>query len=395
MRYDFIIAGGGCAGLSLLDALLDSSLRNKKIAVIDKELKVANDRTWCFWSDSPKEYPYTLSGSWKNMALHTHSASIKKTLRKHQYNCLLSEDFYKPIIEKARQFENVDFILADIIEVKEGNEHATVVTNLGSYHATQVFNSLWKKNSFAGKFFLWQNFFGAFVRTQKPVFNTDSIRLMDFRISQENETQFFYVLPFSETFALVELTKFETQTSDFKHFQSPIENYIQQHWHLQINDYSVERTEQGRIPMTDADFSACLSPHIFPIGTAGGNTKPTTGYTFKRIQAESKRIVNALRANKPLTFRARGKRFQFYDHLLLSILTEKPRLASDIFLSLFKNNDASKVVRFLEEETTLLEEISLISQLPWSPFLEALWKEYVIADSRLENQLTFPITPSL
>ncbi|MDA9638819.1 lycopene cyclase, partial [bacterium] len=50
MKYDFIIAGAGCSGLSLLYKILQTpSLQNKSILVIDKDQKKNNDRTWCFW----------------------------------------------------------------------------------------------------------------------------------------------------------------------------------------------------------------------------------------------------------------------------------------------------------------------------------------------------------
>ena len=52
--YDYIIAGSGCAGLSLLyRMLLEPELSNKEILIIDRETKSKDDRTWCFWEKSP------------------------------------------------------------------------------------------------------------------------------------------------------------------------------------------------------------------------------------------------------------------------------------------------------------------------------------------------------
>ncbi|WOC40926.1 hypothetical protein [Polaribacter sp. HL-MS24] len=54
MKYDYIIAGSGCAGLSLLHSLLNTpSLQNTSILVIDQDQKQHNDRTWCFWEKQP------------------------------------------------------------------------------------------------------------------------------------------------------------------------------------------------------------------------------------------------------------------------------------------------------------------------------------------------------
>jgi lycopene beta-cyclase len=52
IKYDYIIAGAGCAGYSLLYHLLkDPVLNKKKILVLDSNFEKGNDRTWCFWED--------------------------------------------------------------------------------------------------------------------------------------------------------------------------------------------------------------------------------------------------------------------------------------------------------------------------------------------------------
>ena len=51
-HYDYIIAGGGCAGLSLAWQLLHSPLRDRTILIVDRDDKDQNDRTWAFWSET-------------------------------------------------------------------------------------------------------------------------------------------------------------------------------------------------------------------------------------------------------------------------------------------------------------------------------------------------------
>ena len=49
--FDYIIAGGGAAGLSLAWNLSRSEiLRNKTVLIIDRDDKKRNDRTWGFWT---------------------------------------------------------------------------------------------------------------------------------------------------------------------------------------------------------------------------------------------------------------------------------------------------------------------------------------------------------
>lgn len=49
IKYDYIIAGMGCAGLSMAVQLSQSSLPFSKVLLVDKESKNENDRSWCFW----------------------------------------------------------------------------------------------------------------------------------------------------------------------------------------------------------------------------------------------------------------------------------------------------------------------------------------------------------
>ena len=57
MKYDIIIAGSGCAGLSLLYRILkDPVLKTKKILVVDKGEKNTNDRIWCYTNDTGKVF---------------------------------------------------------------------------------------------------------------------------------------------------------------------------------------------------------------------------------------------------------------------------------------------------------------------------------------------------
>ena len=68
ITYDYIIAGSGCAGLSLLYRLLkDPNLKSKKILVIDRTEKNTNDRTWCFWEKETGIFQSIVTHEWKTL----------------------------------------------------------------------------------------------------------------------------------------------------------------------------------------------------------------------------------------------------------------------------------------------------------------------------------------
>ena len=112
------------------------------------------------------------------------------------------------------------------------------------------------------------------------------------------------------------------------------------------------------------------------IGTAGGQTKASSGYTFQFIQKQSAQIVDYLISGKSLRqLPATPKRFRFYDNTLLHILYHNKLPGDKIFTRLFKKNKPQQVLRFLDNESSLKEELKSISTLPTLPFLKAALKQ--------------------
>jgi lycopene beta-cyclase len=111
------------------------------------------------------------------------------------------------------------------------------------------------------------------------------------------------------------------------------------------------------------------------IGTAGGQTKASSGYTFQFIQKQSAAITDQLiKTGKPFT-RAVPKRFHFYDSVLLNILYHKNEMGKPVFTDLFRKNKPQQVLRFLDNESSLGDELKIISSLPTLPFLRAAMQQ--------------------
>jgi lycopene beta-cyclase len=69
------------------------------------------------------------------------------------------------------------------------------------------------------------------------------------------------------------------------------------------------------------------------------------------------------------------KRFHFYDSVLLNILLNRKLSGEKIFSTLFKRNKPQQVLRFLDNESSLGDELKIISTLPTWPFLKAALKQ--------------------
>lgn len=68
-------------------------------------------------------------------------------------------------------------------------------------------------------------------------------------------------------------------------------------------------------------------------------------------------------------------RFVWYDSLLLAVLKNNPEYGKSIFIGLLQNIDMQKILKFLDEKTSITEEISIFLRLPWKPFLIALYRQ--------------------
>jgi lycopene beta-cyclase len=109
------------------------------------------------------------------------------------------------------------------------------------------------------------------------------------------------------------------------------------------------------------------------LGTAGGKTKPSSGYTYRFIQKHVEVLVSRLETkgdpfigNNPFE-----KRFLLYDRILLNILYKRRLEGKHIFSLLFKRNKINQLFSFLDNESSILEELYLLNTLPQWPFIKS------------------------
>ena len=190
---------------------------------------------------------------------------------------------------------------------------------------------------------------------------------------QQQLTAFVYVLPLTDKKALIEYTLFTKNILEDKQYEIQLKDYIGNF--LKIEDYTITEKEFGIIPMTDEKLEF-YRKGIYHIGTAGGQTKASSGYTFQFIQKQSQQIVDCLIAGKTLScIKATPKRFRFYDNTLLHILYHNQLAGDKIFTQLFQKNKPQQVLRFLDNESSIKDELKIISSLPTWPFLKAAMKQ--------------------
>ena len=109
------------------------------------------------------------------------------------------------------------------------------------------------------------------------------------------------------------------------------------------------------------------------MGVAGGQVKGSSGYAFHFIQEKTKAIIaDIVAGTNPLkTPNFSQKKFQLYDAVLLRVLQDKKLDGATIFTQIFSKNSPDRVFRFLNNESSILDDLHIMSSVPTRIFLAA------------------------
>ncbi len=381
-EYDYIIAGAGCAGLSLLMRMMnDSFFDNKKILVVDADTKNINDRTWCFWEKEPDIFEPIVHHQWNTLNFFSKDLSKELAIYPYSYKMIEGLTFYNFVKNNALLHANIHWINEKVINIVNDSSNRTAGIQLSnrSIFASKVFNSILFSpiQPQSHQYNFQQHFKGWVINTPKPSFNPGIATFMDFRVSQKHGTTFMYLLPTSTTSALVEYTLFTKDLLPQAAYDIALKEYI--HDFLEINDYTIAHEEYGIIPMTNMKLPL-VDENIVFIGIAGGQAKGSSGYAFKFIQKKTAQIINALKTGRtiPGKLSINATKGLLYDSTLLHVLHHQKMPGDQIFSDIFKFNNAANVLSFLDNESSFFTDLQIMSSVPTSIFLPAALKELLI-----------------
>jgi len=369
-RFDYIICGGGASGLLLSNALLsDKHFNDKKILVIEKDRKTDNDKTFGFWNDKESVLDNIVFKEWEYAEFRDSNSHNSFLLSPYKYKMIKSNEFYSYIGNKISKASNFTYLNSTVNEIDQVNNK--VKTDDGEFSCSIIFSSIYNEVSFKKYPLLKQHFIGWTIETKNESFDDNKITFMDFSVDQKDEIRFMYILPFSKKKALIEYTLFSSDIISDDEYEREIKAYLKK---SNILNYSIVEKEKGMIPMTCYPFFEKNTDNYFQIGTAGGWSKPSTGYTIKNSIEKIDIVINSLKQNKPLSKIIFRNRFWYYDLLFLDVLIASRGKGSQVFSDLFKNNDPIKIFKFLDEKTSLIEELSIFLSVDIKTFVRSLLK---------------------
>lgn len=372
-KYDLIIAGGGMSGLSLAWYLAKGGYTGE-VLIVDSTFAPINEKTWCFWSKETPPFKEIIYRSWNKAFFAALDLNAFLYLNDYSYHAIRSGDFKEYILTELKKYSNFDLLEEDILDMSSNSNKAVLITkNSDSYLANHIFQSIFKPNWKAPKYPLIQHFLGFEIKSEHSVFDPATFTIMDFDSSFKDGVAFMYVLPFAHNKALLEFTVFSKTVLDKEVYEQKIEEYMDKKFGLHISEYTIKRTEYGEIPMQDLDYKPTYEKNIFNLGTVGGLTKPSTGYTFLRTQEYTKKLADSIISGEKPLLPPRSKfRYRYYDLLLLHILSNSTQESVRVFHDLFKKNRFDDILSFLSEDSTFAQDLKIMSSVPYLPFFKAI-----------------------
>jgi len=371
--YDIVVVGNGLSGWMLLEAMSKyDAFADLRVLLLGE--RASSQRSWCFWdAELPSPYKEMVEAKWSKLSFRSDGFQTSEEVESFQYQYIPGDTFFRYFNDVFLPAHPNIRLQEDAVQGIQRIDNAFLINGThDTYLASQVYNSAWLGPK--PEIEIWQHFRGWFIEMPMATFKSEEAMLMDFSVPQENGCSFMYLLPLSETRALVELTFFSPQVLDAEIYDGELTRYISQRFG---DDYSILETEQGQIPMQQGIFQLRGSNGEINIGTLAGMVKSSTGFAFQRIRRDSSALAEAYFKDVRVLRSTENNRFALYDRLLLWIIRSHPEACAEIFTQLFKHTEMERILRFMDEQTRLWEETDIFLKLPRSIFLKAVWRNLI------------------
>jgi lycopene beta-cyclase len=374
--YDIIFLGAGLANLVILKKALQAGLwQEKNILLLDNDLEKNPDKMISFWRSKSQPLFIKPDYSWTKMTVFDRSGNeTKLDSETYHYHSVDAGRLYQNIKNRLKDYSNIILMNGKVTTIENKDGRCNVETESNRFSSKICFNSIpdLPKDSAKHQVFL-QHFKGWKIKIKdQNVLDPETAVIMDYRTSQENGTSFFYCLPLSESEIFVEYTIFSKKILQQEDYVTAIKNYLSDV--LKIQHYEIWGEEFGIIPMTDFPFQR-RKGNIVNVGTAGGDTRGSTGYTFSNVLKTADAILEHYKNKKNFDVRLpRYAKERFYDALLLDVLDAGKYPGHKLFSDLFRKSRSRYIFRFLDSESNIINDLRVIFALRFYPFLKVLFK---------------------
>jgi lycopene beta-cyclase len=325
--------------------LAEPRFRHLRVLIAEPRTAYVRDRTWCYWRLGPHPFEAAVAHRWMRWAVARPGVRVECSAPATPYECIPADRLYALALDRIAQAPNLE--LRQGVEASPAEDDEGVSLGLrGGERARLAFDS--RPPPGLGQHGLAQLFLGQEIEVARPLFDPGCAVLMDFDPAREG-VHFTYVLPMTETRALVEDTWFAPRGFAPPDHRAALRAWLQAHG---AGEHRVLFEERGRLFMDPIFAPAQDGQRLIPLGGAAGAHRPATGYAFGAIQAQCDAIADSLAAGqrvpRPRTPAVR-RAVRGMDRALLALLARRPEVAPRLFPALFAHCPAARLVRFLAD----------------------------------------------
>ena len=376
--YDLVIIGGGLAGLSLGERLAAQTSPPNTLIIEPRE-HYCSDRTWSFWAPSNHRLSHLVKKQWTKTSYGCLNGPSE--LLHHQetpYQTIASDDFYRWSTKHIKQHSRVELSLGEsLIDFDIIDERYLLKTSKRTVYSTHVVDTRPPSDATFDKSQMYQCFIGHHVVLQQALDETTAELMTDMHCD-EHGFIFTYVLPLSTHEAIIEVTRFSTSQTPWAILQDDLQALINRRgWIIQHTPHK----EQARLPMglpapeTKPGTVSTAKGVWVTAGTAGGALRPSSGYGFLRIQRWASDCAQSIeQCHFPIAHPPQHSVLAWMDRIFLRVLARYPNLTPQLFFSLYRKAATPRLIRFMNDEASLVDCLSVMAALPSGPFLSRLIK---------------------
>lgn len=360
-----VIAGGGMSGLSLAAYLAVADHRHP-VVVVDDVSRPLENMTWASWSSRTGLLDAAASRWFDRIRVHVNGRTSVLRLGRYRYRVVRGDDLAAVVHRYTSPLRHFTLQRGHVDGVADGG----LVVDGQFMRARWVFDSVIGPDE-EPPLDAQLVFRGWRVSSERAVFDAEIPTLFDFRTPQVRGGSFVYVLPEDAHHALVEHTAFVApgMPQDETAQREALAEYL-----VEVAgacEYEVVREEHAVLPLRAAQTSRSHG-HVLTIGAQGGLLKASTGFAYQRVQRDSAAIAASMhRHGHPFDLPQAPARFRLFDGVLLDVVTREPAQLERAFGALFRYRTAEPALRFLDEETTVPQELQLFAGMPAATYLAA------------------------
>ena len=372
---DYLILGGGCSGLSLIDKIIDKNINHLSFIILEKKEKYLDDKSWCFWDKNESIFDELSEKKWKKFVFSLDNKTNILESCSYNYYYIRSINFYEKIIKKINNSLNIDLRLnEDILSVKKLESYYRVTTNKRIYTAKNILDTRPNLNHFNKYPLLFQSFIGFEIISDHQIPIKKNCAYLMRNMNVENEKFYFeYILPLKNNKFLFELTAFSKVKLPYEYLEKKIKKYLENY---KIKNYDIIRKEYGVLPMGFVNLRKIFKgSNYFYTGTSAGAIRPSSGYAFLRIQNWAEACSLQLKKNGTLiTFPKDTFFLKTLDKIFLKIIYSNIYICPKVFYLLTKRVSVHAFIKFMNGNASFIDYIKIILAMPKRIFIRCLLK---------------------